>query len=64
VALAIDIEDSVSIASSNIGFTLLSLAQIKKPAQKNSVAGFTIRSLTPVVTTLGYQFIASTMCQT
>jgi hypothetical protein len=32
--------------------------------QKNwhrfSVAGFTIRSLTPVVTTLGYQFIAST----
>jgi hypothetical protein len=35
-------------------------AEIKKPAQKISVAGFTIRSLTPVVTTWGYQFIAST----
>jgi len=33
----------------------------KKPAQNNSVAGFTIRSLMPVVTTLGYQFIASTI---
>jgi hypothetical protein len=32
----------------------------KKPAQNYSVAGFTIRSLTPVVTTWGYQFIAST----
>jgi hypothetical protein len=32
----------------------------KKPAQKNSVAGFTIRSLIPVVTKLGCQFIAST----
>jgi hypothetical protein len=32
----------------------------KKPAQNNSVAGFTTRSLIPVVTTLGYQFIAST----
>jgi hypothetical protein len=30
----------------------------KKPAQNNSVAGFTTRSLIPVVTTLGYQFIA------
>jgi hypothetical protein len=37
-----------------------SFSKTKKPAQKNSVAGFTIRSLTPVVTTLGYQFIAST----
>ena len=34
--------------------------QTKKPAQKYSVAGFTIRSLTPVVTTWGNQFIAST----
>jgi len=32
----------------------------KKPAQNISVAGFTIRSLTPVVTTWGNQFIAST----
>jgi hypothetical protein len=32
----------------------------KKPAQNISVAGFTIRSLTPVVTKWGYQFIAST----
>jgi len=32
----------------------------KKPAQKNSVAGFTIRFLIPVVTNWGYQFIAST----
>jgi hypothetical protein len=30
----------------------------KKPAQNNSVAGFTTHSLMPVVTTLGYQFIA------
>jgi hypothetical protein len=32
----------------------------KKPAQIYSVAGFTIRSLIPMVTTLGCQFIAST----
>jgi len=32
----------------------------KKPAQNISVAGFTIRSLIPVVTNWGYQFIAST----
>jgi hypothetical protein len=32
----------------------------KKPAQNISVAGFTIRSLIPVVTKWGYQFIAST----
>jgi hypothetical protein len=59
VILATANEDSLSISSSNDGFTLLSFAK-KKPAQKNSVAGFTIRSLMPVVTTLGAQFIAST----
>jgi hypothetical protein len=32
----------------------------KKTGTEFSVAGFTIRSLTPLVTTLGYQFIAST----
>jgi hypothetical protein len=32
----------------------------KKNRHRISVAGFTIRSLTPVVTTLGNQFIAST----
>jgi len=34
--------------------------EIKKTGTEKSVAGFTIRSLTPVVTTWGYQFIAST----
>jgi hypothetical protein len=38
-------------------------AKTKKPAQKNSVAGFTIRSPTPVVTTLGCRFIASTIAE-
>jgi hypothetical protein len=33
----------------------------KKTGTENSVAGFTTRSLTPVVTTLGCQFIASTI---
>jgi hypothetical protein len=34
--------------------------QNKKTGTENSVAGFTIRSLIPVVTKLGCQFIAST----
>jgi hypothetical protein len=60
---AIDIEDSVHAAFSKIGFTPLSLPKNKKTGTDNSVAGFTIRSLMPVVTTLGNQFIASTNAQ-
>jgi hypothetical protein len=39
-------------------FARFHFLKTKKPAQNNSVAGFTTRSLIPVVTTLGYQFIA------
>ena len=38
----------------------LAIAKQKKTGTEFSVAGFTTRSLTPVVTTLGCQFIAST----
>jgi hypothetical protein len=40
-------------------FTPLRTRFAKKNRHRISVAGFTIRSLTPVVTTLGNQFIAS-----
>ncbi len=54
--------------STNIGTVVIDLENFssrttfgtKKPAQKISVAGFTIRSLLPWVTTLGFQIIAST----
>jgi len=41
-------------------FTSRKKFAIKKPAQNFSVAGFTIRSLMPLVTTLGLQIITST----
>jgi hypothetical protein len=40
-----------------------SFPMAKKNRHRISVAGFTIRSLMPLVTTLGDQFIASTLCK-
>lgn len=58
--LPTDNDDSFSILRSNVALRLFPFAKNKKPAQKKSVAGFTTRSLTPLVTTWGDQFIAST----
>jgi hypothetical protein len=47
--------------TSHAAFAFRSLrSRPKKTGTEFSVAGFTICSLIPVVTTLGYQFIAST----
>src|SRR5580765_621195 len=68
VILANDNEDLVSILFPFLS-TMLSrgvihrvafVRQNKKNRHRISVAGFTIRSLTPLVTTLGCQFVAST----
>jgi len=66
LVLAIDKKDSVSIFFFQQCFlaALCDVAALNPQKQKtgteNSVAGFTIRSLIPVVTKLGCQFIAST----
>ena len=50
--------DTIFSISSCSPFRLL--RHQKKPAQRISVAGFTTRSPSPLVTTLGSRFIAST----
>jgi len=51
---------ALSISSSAFCPCCFASIQQKKTGTEISVAGFTIRSLIPVVTNWGYQFIAST----